>query len=168
MVSLKVEVKKKDVTWVVLLVAVLVVGVVYAYGGSNPKVMGHSAGEIEGLEELMIPSDAIMAFDLSTCPEGWTELVAAKGKVIVGLDSDDASFDKRGETGGAKTHTLTIAEMPKHSHSTYITTHGGGGLDWTGDGSHFKRVGTSTGNAGSSDSHNNLQPYISFIYCKKN
>ena len=47
MVSLKIEVRKKDVTWVVLLVAVLVVGVVYAYGTSNPSVMGHSAEEIE-------------------------------------------------------------------------------------------------------------------------
>ncbi len=47
MVSLKIELGKKNITWVVLLVAVLVVGVVYAYGTSNPAVMGHSAGEIE-------------------------------------------------------------------------------------------------------------------------
>ncbi|MCK4649750.1 hypothetical protein KAT36_00820 [Candidatus Pacearchaeota archaeon] len=46
MVSLKIEVKKKDVTWAVFLVVMLAVGVVYAYGTSNPSVMGHSWREI--------------------------------------------------------------------------------------------------------------------------
>ena len=49
MVSLKIEMGKKNITWVVLLVAVLIVGVVYAYGGSNPVIHGHSINEIEGI-----------------------------------------------------------------------------------------------------------------------
>jgi microcystin-dependent protein len=40
-----------------------------------------------------------------------------KGKVPVGRDSGDVSFDSMGETGGAKTHTLTSAEMPVHTHT---------------------------------------------------
>ena len=40
-----------------------------------------------------------------------------KGKVPVGRDSGDASFDTMGELGGAKTHTLTSAEMPSHTHT---------------------------------------------------
>lgn len=42
-----------------------------------------------------------------------------KGKVPVGRDSADASFDTMGETGGAKTHTLTSAEsgVPAHGHA---------------------------------------------------
>jgi microcystin-dependent protein len=40
-----------------------------------------------------------------------------KGKVPVGRDSADVSFDSMGETGGAKTHTLTSAEMPVHTHT---------------------------------------------------
>jgi microcystin-dependent protein len=39
-----------------------------------------------------------------------------KGRVPVGRDSADSSFDTMGETGGAKTHTLNTAEMPIHSH----------------------------------------------------
>jgi microcystin-dependent protein len=40
-----------------------------------------------------------------------------KGKVPVGRDSADASFDTMGELGGAKTHTLTSTEMPSHTHT---------------------------------------------------
>lgn len=40
-----------------------------------------------------------------------------KGRAIVGRDSAQTEFDTLGETGGAKTHTLTTAEMPAHSHT---------------------------------------------------
>lgn len=40
----------------------------------------------------------------------------ARGRVLV-QQSSDTEFDVLGEKYGAKTHTLTIAEMPSHSHS---------------------------------------------------
>lgn len=40
-----------------------------------------------------------------------------KGKVPVGRDSADTSFDTMGELGGSKTHTLSSAEMPIHTHT---------------------------------------------------
>ncbi len=39
-----------------------------------------------------------------------------KGRTIVGKDAAQTEFDVLGETGGAKTHTLTEAEMPTHTH----------------------------------------------------
>jgi microcystin-dependent protein len=39
-----------------------------------------------------------------------------KGNTIVGLDSAQTEFNTLGETGGAKTHALTISEMPSHTH----------------------------------------------------
>jgi len=39
-----------------------------------------------------------------------------KGRVPVHRDASDNSFNSLGETGGAKTHTLTINEMPGHNH----------------------------------------------------
>ena len=43
-----------------------------------------------------------------------------KGKVLVGLDEDDTDFNTIGKTGGKKTHTLTVDEMPSHNHDLYI------------------------------------------------
>lgn len=86
-----------------------------------------------------------------------------KGRVPVGLDSADSSFDTRGETGGQKTHTLTVNEMPPHNHNP-ITMGWGPGTSHLGSmatdllefGSH---VSTSVGGGAA---HNNLQPYIVF------
>jgi microcystin-dependent protein len=39
-----------------------------------------------------------------------------KGRVPVGFDSSQTEFDTLGEVGGAKTHTLTEAQMPSHTH----------------------------------------------------
>lgn len=39
------------------------------------------------------------------------------GRVLVGLDAAQTEFDVVEETGGAKTHTLTTAEMPAHGHT---------------------------------------------------
>ena len=40
-----------------------------------------------------------------------------KGRIPVGFDSSQSEFDTLGETGGAKTHTLTEAQMPSHTHT---------------------------------------------------
>lgn len=46
-----------------------------------------------------------------------------RGNVPVGLKSTDADFDALGETGGVKTHTLTSAQMPAHTHTQNAHTH---------------------------------------------
>ena len=48
-----------------------------------------------------------------------------KGKVVVGLDSSQTEFDALGETGGAKTVTLTTAQIPSHTHTQNSHTHSG-------------------------------------------
>ena len=81
------------------------------------------------------------------------------GRVQVGIDvGGDADFDTLNEEAGAKTHELTEAEMPEHTHEYTKPISAG-----TRDSGAFSNLGTesnTTGTTGSGDAHNNLQPYI--------
>lgn len=96
-----------------------------------------------------------------------------KGRVPVGLNSNDTDFDTLGETGGEKAHTLTVQEMPTHNHavSTNINcssfgtnnalVRGAGGEIEVKDSSQY------INNSGDGQAHNNLQPYIVLNYIIK-
>lgn len=45
------------------------------------------------------------------------------GRVLAGIDVGQTEFDVALETGGAKTHTLSAAEMPVHTHVQNAHTH---------------------------------------------
>ena len=87
-----------------------------------------------------------------------TWAVYAAGKVAVGLDADDADFNALTDTGGSKTHTLSIAEIPSHTHDLL-----GGGFDAAngaeGGNSRSSNFGA-MGSTGGGGAHNNLQPYV--------
>lgn len=105
-------------------------------------------------------------------------LPSRQGRVGVGRDATQTEFDTLGELGGAKTHTLTAAEMPAHTHrlgayasgveaSGYGLAGGGGfgGRPWVDAPSAPAR--TSTEGAGGGGAHNNLQPYVVLNYLIK-
>lgn len=92
-----------------------------------------------------------------------------KGRVAAGLDLTQPEFDTLGEKGGAKTHTLTIAEMPSHTH----TVKGYSGVDdlnFTGLNGAFAAADATTpfdqqtASTGGGAAHNNLQPYTTVHY----
>lgn len=124
-----------------------------------------------------VPSGAIMAFDAAACPDGWAALEAARGRVVVGLDPTDSAFDSKAETGGAKTHTLTTAQMPSHNHIAMrrqlepVDDHAGGstaGFGLTGGGDKANTPGEyGSSFRGGGQAHNILQPYVAFLYCRK-
>ena len=110
--------------------ALLVALLVFAYGGSNPAVHGHSAGELEATT----PAGAVMAFNLASCPTGW---VAAdgdggtpdlRGQFIRGLNNfgTGARIDGNQDPGGARAlGNLQQDEFESHNHqvsATYIST----------------------------------------------
>ena len=47
---------------------------------------------------------------------GGTWEAFASGKTLVGIDTQQSEFNTVQKTGGEKKHTLTIEEMPSHSH----------------------------------------------------
>jgi microcystin-dependent protein len=52
-----------------------------------------------------------------------------RGRQIIGVDTAQSEFNVLGETGGEKTHTLTIDEMPSHSHNVNDPGHNHGVTD---------------------------------------
>ena len=85
----------------------------------------------------------------------WTSFGA--GKVLIGLDSSDTDFDTVEETGGSKTHTLTTAEMPAHTHEGGYT---GSASFHVGQSSGGGPIAGPTSSTGGDGAHNNVQPYI--------
>jgi len=86
------------------------------------------------------------------------------GRVLVGIDASQSEFNSVNETGGAKTHTLSLAEMPVHTHGfTGVTGTGNpdGSSDSTTAGAYnsYPRMSELDPEGGGA-AHNNLQPYI--------
>lgn len=91
----------------------------------------------------------------------WSAIGA--GRCLVGLDAGQTEFDTLGETGGAKTHTLTIGEMPAHSHVQSLPTlqtgvQVSGSKDSSTTGTSADALSTALTGGGSA--HNNLPPYL--------
>lgn len=118
-------------------------------------------------------SGTIKIWHSTTIPYGWLVCDGTngtpdlRGKVPLGYNSSDGDFNTIGNTGGEKTHTLSIAEMPQHNHVMkfdYVFVN-------IGVEDEVWQVGSdandSTENAGSGNSHNNLQPYIVTNYIMK-
>jgi len=101
------------------------------------------------------------------------------GRVLVGINSGDGDFDAAEKTGGAKTHQLTVDEMPVHTHVQDAHRHlidevreSDVGTDTTqiartedasstlGSDVYTDYATAVNQNAGGNTAHNNLQPYI--------
>ncbi len=88
------------------------------------------------------------------------------GRVPVGVDTSQTEFNTVEKTGGEKTHTLAINEMPSHYHEV------GDDKNAFGAGSYpnnrvLAGAGLKTSSAGGGQAHNNLQPYITCYMWKR-
>ena len=82
------------------------------------------------------------------------------GRVMIGLDSGDTDFDTVEEIGGFKTHTLTTAEIPSHTHGFTAFQTTSGTNNRTGGGALSVSASSTTASTGGGGAHNNVQPYI--------
>ena len=137
-----------------------------------------------------VPSGVIVMWsgETTNIPSGWFLCDGQNGtpdlrnRFIVGAGSSYGV----GDTGGEATHTLGVAEMPRHGHNINTTSNFTLTLDYAGyEGYHppYIRSGGSgsdpypvsgevvinatTNNTGSSQPHNNLPPYYALAYIMK-
>jgi microcystin-dependent protein len=114
----------------------------------------------------------------SAIPDGWA---LCDGQVHNGVQTPDlrdrfivgaGSSYNLNDTGGESTHTLTIAEMPSHSHRFWRKNNGGAygdgeGTNYSGQSGQYSDewVGVKTiENTGGSQPHNNMPPYYALYY----
>ena len=60
-------------------------------------------------------------------PTGWQEVIDWRGRMPVGFDNVQSEFNVMGKTGGQKNKTLSIAEMPSHTHDIDLVDETGSG-----------------------------------------
>ena len=93
------------------------------------------------------------------------------GRTPVGVNTADTSFNTVEKTGGAKTHTLTVQEIPNHAHDLNAVNEGvdnpNGGYHpgWTFNKQYTAQVMSAS--IGGGQAHNNLQPYITCYIWKR-
>ena len=120
--------------------------------------------------------------DINKKPIGWLLCDGTKGtpdlrgRTVIGSGNYEAKLPDSmgggtekylfnyGDKGGEMSHTLTIEEMPSHSHESYSPA---GSYSLSGDPrGHHHGAWMKTSVEGGSKSHNNMQPYVALHYLK--
>jgi len=128
----------------------------------------------KGIEFYMVPKGAIIIWSGSAdkIPTGWALCDGTngtpdlRGKFVLGAVSETGNKYSVGKSGGEEEHTLTIEEMPNHSHDYYT----GRGESTVMSGyianAEINKVYQTlhTNSVGNSKSHNNMPPYYSLCY----
>ena len=148
--------------------------------------IGANDGLLYNKEQPLMPShvgQVIMSTTLDTAAKvqaiyGGTWERWGAGKVPVGVDPNDSDFNAPNKSGGAKTVTLTVEQMPSHNHVLSFTANSGGigtsktyGTVYSSNNQSTIRNTTIPASgelaywgidkSGGNDAHNNMPPYQS-------
>lgn len=101
------------------------------------------------------------------CPPEWDEYPELAGRTIIGAGhGTDLSMRRLGDKGGSENHKLIPDEMPNHNHGGLWggdKTKAGMNADFT----HHTAGYTQITPQGKGIPHNNMQPYMVLLYCRK-
>lgn len=121
------------------------------------------------LFDLIYPVGSIYMSVSSTNPGtlfGGTWEAWGTGRTPVGIDTSQTEFNTVEKTGGEKTHTLTVTEIPAHNHGVGLQVNTAAGNQRWGLSDNLGTT-TPTANKGGGRAHNNLQPYITCYMWKR-
>lgn len=108
------------------------------------------------------------ATDPNTLFAGTTWQVFSAGKVLAGYNSGDSDFNA-GATGGSKTHTMTVAQMPSHDHNFTAMALISGSINTTGSTVKSSSQSLTTQSTGGGSAFNIMQPYqVVYMWTRTN
>lgn len=111
-------------------------------------------------------------------PDGWVLCDGdngtpdLRGRFVVGYDPNDSDYNAPGRTGGEKTHTLNVDQLPSHSHNTVVHTVGYAlSHNDSAEAATFDSYKRNNGNrdisgdsTGGGQAHENRPPYYTLCY----
>ena len=99
-----------------------------------------------------------------------TWVAYAEGRVLVGK-AGSGTFDTLDESLGAETTTLTVANLPAHTHTNNVSTGSGlsapGNPAYGGFASLTSASSVASGSTGGGTAHTNLQPSVTVYMWKR-
>lgn len=127
------------------------------------QIIQRNSTEISGMLNKVYPVGSIYMSVNNVNPEtifGGTWVSWGAGRVPVGVSASETEFNTVEKTGGAKTHILTVQQMPSHGHSVSIPSSGSCTISSSGGHSHtittyYKNDVSGGGNIGRPTDRNN-------------
>ena len=128
---------------------------------------------LNGKVPEFIPRGIIVAWsgEPTQLPQGWVLCDGQngtpnlKGRFIYGWSGTGRSATIQ-DGGGSELVTLTVAQMPAHTHSMQVDTTGGWAKSSIGSGELNKRT-DQTGSTGGNQAHENMPPFLVLAYIMK-
>lgn len=122
-----------------------------------------------------IPTGAIMAFDLASCPTGWSEYTAARGRFLRGIDSTGAADPDGVRTAGSTQNDA----LKSHKHATVVEKDtglfvgfgaGGGGTGAPSSPRYMSAGNATLGSAETSEvgADETRPKNVAVLFCRKN
>ena len=147
----------------------------------NGNITASTSGSLSGYGVTPVGGIIMWSGSPADVPDGWAlcdgqtangrTTPNLKGRFIVGYDPGDSDYNSVGNRGGEKRHTLTVAEMPSHTHNMKFKSYDLA-ASWKDQRSFYsvnkgdenQNDPKTTQSAGGGQSHENRPPYYAICF----